>query len=118
VKQRNTDILLPGMTRINVTIDNYDPLVGYTPAGAWHAPDPSAFEGGRGASSLTPGSSIRADIVDTYHSTTVFGAKASINFTGEAFTYSTLLVHMSVYLCILWGDGRSPSMRDSLPFPC
>lgn len=50
------------MTRVNVTIDNYDPLITYTPEGAWHAPDPSAFGGGRDVIPIAPGLARRADV--------------------------------------------------------
>jgi hypothetical protein len=63
-KQKKTDTIyiLAGMTRVNVTVNNYDPMVAYTPAGAWHAPDPSAIQSERSARRVVPSPSGQADV--------------------------------------------------------
>ncbi|KAK4689604.1 hypothetical protein P7C73_g513, partial [Tremellales sp. Uapishka_1] len=81
------------MSLVNVTIDDFDPLVVYSNYNDWITPNPQDnptwfnstrdvtqspwHEGGRW-------NLIAADHIATYHSTTVVGATASLNFTGSS----------------------------------
>lgn len=86
----------------NITVDDFDPLIGYSNYADWYTPDPSANPTWYNASrdvtnspwhegepalpaNLADMAVVNADLSATYHTTTVPGAKATFNFTGSSF---------------------------------
>ncbi|ORY29306.1 hypothetical protein BCR39DRAFT_532216 [Naematelia encephala] len=82
-------------SNLNVTIDDFDPLISYSDYSDWSTPDPQDHPDWFNASS-----SITSEVWHeaTYHYTTVQGAQASFNFTGMfhvARSISQLLLFLS-----------------------